>query len=109
MIETGETKDKMSFNNLGLRKWCDSRLLWERVFPSGQGQPGWSRGGSEFRVSPGPVRRFLRVTCFLLFCYFQAEHSSFVYNQKTVDSGVDFSPLFKDLAVKFLAVTFEGK
>lgn len=30
VIETRETKDKMPFNNLGLRKWCDSRLLWER-------------------------------------------------------------------------------
>lgn len=54
------------------------------------------------------MQRFLCVTCFLLFCCFGAEHGSFVYNQKTVDSGVDFSPL-SDLAVKFLAVTFERK
>lgn len=56
-----------------------------------------------------PMQRFLCVTCFLLFCCFWAEHWFFCLQPENSGLWGRLFSSFKDLAVKFLAVTFEGK
>lgn len=95
VTKSGKTEDKTSFSNVSLRKWRDSRLLWERVFLSGQGRPGWSRGGSEFLVSPSPHAEVSLCHTISFAPLFPGRARFSVYYQKAADSGVDFSPLSK--------------